>query len=112
MIDLAGEITKALQDPRVGVALAQHIEPAVSRVLEQRETDGLMPSEQVALALGYKQPDGTANLNAFHAFRNRHPEFMALATKIGKRWYWRRSVFNRWLDENPRHKRDAERRAP
>ena len=86
------------------------LERVMLRALKKHETDGLMTSEEVAIALGYKLPDGNANLNAFKQFMARELDFAALAIKMGRRYYWRRPVFLRWLDEHPGQQQRAEAR--
>lgn len=98
-LDLTAELTLALKHPTVADALAQRMLPILAQALRDHETDGLLRSEQVALLIGYKRADGAPNMAAFKAFRNRHPGFATLGTKIGRRWHWRRSTVLRWLDE-------------
>lgn len=84
-------------------ALARLMEEAsergVQRALEKREADTFLSSEQAAQLLGYRYTDGRPNLQAFKAFRQRHPAFRALAVPHGRLLRWRRSDVERWMSE-------------
>lgn len=90
-------------------ALARCIEDAAergaTRALARCDGEGLLSAERVALFLGYAQPSGRANMEAFKSFRRRHPEFTALGMKLGPRLYWPRAAVQRWLTEHPERPR-------
>lgn len=86
-LDLAPDLCKALKDPEVGAALAQHLKPIVLQALAEREHDGMLSPKQAARFLyGCDGKD-----QAFAKMRARNPEIDAVSIGTGKRRRWRRS---------------------
>lgn len=87
MIDLADELRRALKDPDVGAALAQHLKPVVLEALAERDADCYMSAKQAARFVY-----GVAGKEqAFAKMRSRHPGLDALSLGIGKFRRWQRS---------------------
>lgn len=87
MIDLTDDLCRALRDPGVGAALAQHLKPVVLQALAEREADGFLSHKQAArFVYGCDGKDA-----AFAKMRRRYPELDAVSIGTGKRRRWRRS---------------------
>ena len=96
-------LTLIPMDPELlGRLMEQAAERGARRALAEHGADEFLSSEQTAALLGYRRANGRPNVTAFKSFRQRHPEFLALASQCGKRLRWRRSDVERWMAQHRR----------
>lgn len=107
-VDFVEVLAEALQDRRVGSALAQHIKPAIHQALAEQAADTWLTAAQAARHL-YGE-DGCAE--AFRKLRGRHAELDRLSRGTGKLRRWRRSDLDAFMAHNPRAQRRRERGEP
>lgn len=100
--DLAAELAEALQDPRVGSALAQHIGPVVSKVLADRAAGSWLTAQEASRHLYGGDDDAQER---FRKLRSRHPDLDQCSVGTGKLRRWRIEDLDRWLASNPRAQR-------
>ncbi len=103
-LDLAAELAQALQDPRVGSALAQYIQPMVAKVLADREADAWLSAQQAARYV--YGSDGKTE--AFRKLRERHPQLDQISLGTGKLRRWKRADLDGFLQSNPRLRRERD----
>jgi hypothetical protein len=100
-LDLAAELAQALQDPRVGSALAEHIRPVVRGVLAEREADVWLTARESATYLyGCEGRE-----DAFRKLRERHPDLDRLSVGKSRLRRWKRADLDKFLSGDPRSQR-------
>lgn len=96
-LDLTPDLCKALKDPEVISALAQHLKPVLLQAFIESAADGWLGWKPAA-AYVYGRDD---RLNAFRALVHRHPDLARIAQGAGKLKRWRRTDLDQWLRESP-----------
>jgi len=103
-VDLVGVLAEALQDARVGLALAQHLKPAIREALTEQATDSWLDTAGAARHVY----GGEGQEDAFRKLRARHPELDRFSVGEHKLRRWKRGDLDAWLASNPRARRRRE----
>lgn len=106
-IDLAGVLAEALQDARVGLALAQHLKPAIREALTEQAADSWLTAAQASRYLYGAE----GRVEAFRKLRARQPELDRLSQGSGKLRRWRRSDLDVFMRGDHRAQRRRKRGA-